>query len=96
LNATLYDHCPDNAAATEHGTAYPWYFDPRGLEKYPEGMCLVAKEKSIDFSIRSISSNQFLDQNFLESLIEFKAPLKDFEPLRVSWRLFGLSQAALA
>lgn len=83
LNAVLYDHCPENPAAIEHGTAYPWYFDPRRLEKYPEGMCLVAKEKSMDFSIRSISSNQILDQNFLELLIEFKAPLKDVKAIDV-------------
>ncbi|MCR6477813.1 hypothetical protein NU688_16750 [Variovorax sp. ZS18.2.2] len=83
LNAVLYDHCPENPAAIEHGTAYPWYFDPRGLDEYPAGMCLIAKEKLINFSIRSISLNQFLDQNFLESLIEFKSHLKDFKEIEV-------------
>lgn len=83
LNAVLYDHCPENPAAIEHGTAYPWYSDPRGLEEYPEGMCLVAKEKSIDFSIRSISSNQLLDQNFLQSLIEFESPFVHFNEISV-------------
>lgn len=83
LNAVLYDHCPEDPTAIEHGIAYPWYSDPKGLKEFPEGMCLVAKEKLIDFSIRSINSNQFLDQYFLESLIEFNTPLKNFKKIDV-------------
>lgn len=83
LNAVLYDHCPEDPTVIEHGIVYPWYSDPKGLNEFPEGMYLVAKEKLIDFSIRSISSNQFLDQYFLESLTEFNAPLKDFKGIDV-------------
>ena len=83
LNAVLYDHCPEDSTVIEHGIVYPWYSDPKGLNEFPEGMCLVAKEKLIDFSIRSISSNQFLDQYFLEALTEFNAPLKDFKGIDV-------------
>ena len=83
LNAVLYDHCPEDPSSIEHGLAYPWYSDPHELRQYPEEMCLVTKEKLIDFSIRSISLTQFLDRGFLDSLLDFKASLKDFKAIDV-------------
>ena len=56
---------------------YPWYADKKNLSSFPEGMCLVVKEKSIDFSLRSDASHQYIREDFLRLLEDFGAEIKD-------------------
>lgn len=77
LNAVLHDHCPQHPESIDHGMLYPWYADKKNLSSFPEGMCLVVKEKSIDFSLRSDASHQYIREDFLRLLEDFGAEIKD-------------------
>ncbi|MCR6476086.1 hypothetical protein NU688_07955 [Variovorax sp. ZS18.2.2] len=83
LNAILYDHCPEHPESVQHGLVYPWYADKRNLNEFPDGMCLVVKEKLIDFSIRSDATHQYIQEDFLRLLERFGAPIKDFKRISV-------------
>ncbi|MDQ0015447.1 hypothetical protein J2W23_003847 [Variovorax boronicumulans] len=83
LNAVLYDHCPEHPESIQHGMVYPWYADKKNLKSFPSGMCLVVKEKLIDFSIRSDASHQYLREDFFHLLQDFGAGIQDFKEILV-------------
>ncbi|WP_445659098.1 Imm43 family immunity protein [Achromobacter sp. NCFB-sbj8-Ac1-l] len=91
LDITLYDHLPGKNEKIDYGIVYPWYSNPKGLSELPDGGCLVSREQPFQFSIRPFAYMlQIMDQAFLDTLQEFKAPIKSVKPVRIFSSKSGL------
>lgn len=88
INMVLYDsfHDANEAKKIKHGF-YPWYANKSAgqpHEKYPDGLCLIAKVPFIDFDIRGHSQFfHIVSQDFYNLMQELGCEYEDAKPIKV-------------
>lgn len=82
FQGVLLDKYHQGAFSTDYGKQ-PWYAKP-GSQPFPEGLCLITREKSVNFDIRSDSSFFYIvSERFIRSCETLAVPFEDRKPIKV-------------
>lgn len=82
FQGVLLDKYRQGAFNTDYGKQ-PWYAKP-GSEPFPKGLCLVTREKSFGFDIRSNSNFFYVaSERFIRACEKYANPFEDLQPITV-------------